>query len=129
MKRFLYGLVIIALAACNSSEDTKLRGVDWIVDYYTETGGSQVVTQTNYILNFTEAEYTYKMNVNTCFGTFSEKDGKEISFATAACTEACCDDDDALKILELIKSAETYELDNIELKLKGTAGEVLLFAN
>lgn len=88
-----------------------------------------MVTQTNYILNFTEAEFTYKMNVNTCFGTFSENSGSKISFSSPACTEACCDDDDAAKILELIKDVDSYELDNIELKLSGPSGEVLLFAN
>lgn len=128
MKWMLFCLTCVALASCSGEEDVPLRGGDWIVDYY-EVGGERFTTSTNYILSFTDGEYTFKMNTNTCFGTFSETESGTISLNSPTCTEACCDSDEALKALELIKSAETYELDNIELVLDGPDGVVLLFAN
>lgn len=128
MRWILFCLTCVALSACSSDDDATLRGVDWIVDYY-EVNGDRTTTNSNYILSLNENEFTFKLNANTCFGTFSNGDDGDISFSSPSCTQACCDDEQALKSMELIREANEYTLNNIELTLTGPNGKVLLFAN
>mgnify|MGYP000037970671 CR=1 FL=1 len=129
MRVSLILLFLAALASCGSQDDLELTGVDWVVDYYTENGEQTVSPDVNYILNMNTSDYSFRMDVNTCFGTFTTSNKSQITYSSAGCTEICCDTEIAEKALELISTAEEYKIEGIELTLSGPKGEILLFTN
>jgi len=64
------------------------------------------------------------LDVNGCSGLISKARNGEINFKPGACTEACCDSDGALCLLDALLVVDSYDLQGDQLILTGKSVEI-----
>ena len=120
MKIYLPLLLLLAMFSCKSTGGTMSQGDgNYAASLFAENGWSWN-TNPKYILRLeNEGNFNLKLDVNSCFGQFKLA-GSSISFPQGiACTEACCDGPEALKLTQAISKVSSYELLDNRLILKG----------
>jgi len=107
-------LFMIFITACNKP-NSEVTDFDWQVESIKVHADSAIRFAGNlqtYILAFdAQKNFSFKMDINNCGGTIEfKRGGNNISFSSAACTEACCDSDFAQKSLDLLLNVNKYEI-------------------
>ncbi len=79
-----------------------------------------------YILDFKDDKnVSIKLDVNACSSEYSANCDDCINISLFRCTEACCDSDYAIKLIEVISESTKYEIKSDILTLRNT-GEIKL---
>ena len=81
-----------------------------------------------YVLDFqSETQFTLNLDINAGGGKWEQPDEGKIHFFEMSFTEACCDSQFAIDMLEIFGTVEVYELDGQILTLGGD-GKIVLKA-
>ncbi|WNJ18226.1 META domain-containing protein [Pontibacter sp. G13] len=134
MKPFLHvalGCVMLTMgaSACQETQTPQdsLAGTTWVLYEFTPAGSPQAVLPTGqYTISFhADGSYEVSLDVNMCGGNFQES-GSSIEMESAACTEMCCDSEDALVWAGMLSDMVSFELTDDELTLSGQGSMVLI---
>jgi len=61
------------------------------------------IMRTNQLIVFGgSCDYTYHLEVNSCFGGFDLFDNDSVKFSNPTCTEKCCDSKSSQKIISVL---------------------------
>ncbi len=83
-------------------------------------------TNNTYILNFKDdKKVSIKLDVNTCVSEYTTSCDNCINISPIKCTEACCDSDFAIKLIEVIGESKKYDINSDILTLRNI-GEIKL---
>ena len=120
---------LFCLWSC-SNDFESLSGV-WVAESL--ESGSQACEEElldDYILDIdaTSESYGLQLDINGCSGLISKARNGEINFKPGACTEACCDSDGAICLLQVLSRVERYEFDGDRLILSTSSAEIIFRA-
>lgn len=126
----LYTLVIFCLALAISSCASEREGLsgDWVAeDLSAGSLGCSEDLEGDYVLNLDagSSSYSLELDINGCGGSIEEAREGEIEFKSPACTEACCDSEGALCLLEALLRVDAYELSSRNLILFGNDVQII----
>ena len=71
-------------------------------------------------LDIDSRSYTLQLDINSCGGSIGGVQNNKIEFNDPACTEACCDSEGALCLLDALLVVDSYELTASQLILRGS---------
>lgn len=116
-------LSVLFLASCSSSDLSELSG-DWVAEQL--SSGDLDCTEElddEYILDIDRVSRSYglQLDINSCGGSLSGGRGGNIEFKDPACTEACCDSEGALCLLDALLLVDEYDLQSDVLVLTGSS--------
>ena len=118
--KILFACFALLFASC-SSDLEELSG-DWLAEDLSagDLGCSEDLNG-DYILDIDRTSRTYglQLDVNGCGGNINGGRNNKIEFKSPACTEACCDSEGALCLLDALLVVETYEFSSNQLILRG----------
>jgi len=122
---FLFCLAL-AVSSCASERDG-LAG-EWVAEDLSagDLGCSEDLTG-DYVLSLDSDSRSYglELDVNGCGGSIEDaRDGK-IEFKGGACTEACCDSEGAICLLDALLLVDAYELSSSNLILFGNDVQII----
>lgn len=123
----LFSLCLIAGPSCSSSDLSELSG-DWVAEQL--SSGDLDCTEElddEYILDIDEASRSFgiELDINSCGGSLSGGRGGNIEFEDPACTEACCDSEGALCLLDALLVVDAYDLQSDVLILTGNSVRIV----
>ena len=131
----LTAVAAIALAACAAQEPAPaLAGRTWVLQSYGQQDDPQDViegTEVTATFDSGEGEVTGSAGCNSYFGSYELK-GSELSIGPLASTEMWCESpqgvmDQEMAYLAALGAAETAEVEDAELCILCSGGQVLLF--
>lgn len=104
-----------------------LASNDWeVVKIKRQDESDYTKAEKSYILKFTnEQTYTFKLDVNDCFGEYETMAYGIINIGQMGCTEVCCDSEFAQTLLDLFPKMTSYYGKGDELIFEGE-GEMIL---
>ena len=122
----LAGLALLA-AACRAP--AKLEGTAWVLR---ELDGSAPLDGAAVTLVFEEEQLRGSAGCNRFFGSY-EVDGKTLTIGALGSTKMACHDPEGVmnqeqRYLELLGTAERYEVRDGELRITTSGGATLVFA-
>jgi heat shock protein HslJ len=122
-------LSIFTLLGCSSDFD-ELAG-NWVAESLS-SGNLDCEEQLDgsYILDIEARSETFgiSLDINTCSGSIKGARRGNIEFKDPACTEACCDSEGALCLLDALLKVDSYNLQGDELILSGNSVEIVFKA-
>lgn len=123
MKQFLYLFLIsiVVLVACK-----KDKGIH--PDLYNTWEAKSFVSIDSRAYNKNEntkilltlyknGTYRLRLDINSCSGEYTVDSNNRIIFSYAACTEACCDSEFSLKLIEMLSKVSSYNIDGNSLQV------------
>lgn len=135
MKIKLYSMIVIlalavTLAACggSSSDEVNLEGTSWVLFAYRKTKPIETARPT---LTFQDGQVSGNASCNSYGGSY-EVNGDNISFGAMFMTEMYCMEPEGIMdqesvYLQMLGSAERFELSEGQLVIFMTDGETLTF--
>lgn len=121
MRLFLLLLTIgMSSLSCFSGNKSALIDHDWGIRRIKFQGSADWVTLPGiYRLSFSDNnQASILLDVNTCFGDVNIGN-RSIDLNLNGCTEACCDSEIALQMLQSLNQADQYTLKGDSLRLYG----------
>lgn len=120
MKTYIYPIVIFFLffaSSCNDNETAlSIEGIKGKWEAITfaslESVSYQKENNFNPIITFNE-DGTYRLNLdrNSCGGSFTFSDQKNIEITVPGCTEICCDSDFSQKFANMLSKVSTFTIN------------------
>jgi heat shock protein HslJ len=106
--------------SCFSGNKSALTDRDWGIRQIKFSGAADWVTLPGtYRLSFSDNnQASIRLDVNTCFGDV-EIGTRSIDLNLTACTEACCDSEIALQMLQSLYRVDQYTIKGDSLRLYG----------
>lgn len=121
--RFLLCILLTASAVLSCKKDNSDSSLlqRWQVDSLVEHSDSIARNAVNniYIEFKSDKSITLELEANTCGGSFSLSDSKNLSIEVQLCTEACCDSDFSTRFTQLLSEIKSYHFVNNQLNLSG----------
>ena len=119
MRWFIFSLIAITFFSCNKEEDSELLN-KWKVEGYVKDSFSlsQTASSDLYITFNKNKSVELSLEINRCGGNFS-LDEKTITISNFSCTEACCDSEFSMELLDLLSQINTYSISGNQLTLTG----------
>ena len=65
----------------------------------------------------TDGTFLIKLDVNNCFGDFTQNNNGGISLSSPLCTLVCCDSQFSQKFIQMLPQVKTSEIEGSKLKL------------
>jgi hypothetical protein len=114
---FLILMAAGLLSACQKDKTTFEEGL-WQVTLLEDSQGTLTQFDAPLYLEFVKRkQYVLRLDVNTCGGEY--KKGKGIVFGPGYCTEACCDSEAAIRLMEALSRVRNYSEKPGLILLKG----------
>lgn len=117
--KFYFIIVFITLISCQK-KDVNIYN-EWNLSSYVK-GPGEIVTNNGFYLKIKltkDKNFTAFLNTNECYGDFT-KGVKNFEITNLYCDTLCCDSNQSIEVLNLIKdSVETYSINRGVLKLEG----------
>ena len=123
----LSGLGLIVQSCTKQDANIDLTSSIWTVDKVIWSGQSTPVKADSlYLLEFAnDTQYTFALDVNTCFGEYTNTGNGNVIIKRMGCTEMCCDSEFAIKLSLLLPKMTKYYGKEEKLYLEGD-GEIIL---
>ncbi|NBC03879.1 MAG: hypothetical protein GVY20_09280 [Bacteroidetes bacterium] len=121
-------LFCVALAVSSCSSDLNGLAGEWVAeDLSAGNLGCSEDLEGDYVLSLDTDSRSYglELDVNGCGGTLENATDGKIEFKGPACTEACCDSEGALCLLDALLMVDAYELTSNNLILVGNDVRIL----
>ncbi|MEM6264140.1 MAG: META domain-containing protein [Bacteroidota bacterium] len=129
-------LVCLFLGGCKSSQKSTsmtepvpslINEAGWVWEG-SEGIGLEAGQSSPYVLTFeNEKDYSLKLDVNSCFGSYSMEGNTLTISDDMACTEACCDHEWAFKFTQGLAGSHKLNWEKGKLVLRKDSEKVLVF--
>lgn len=129
MKIFLHLLIFaffFSLVACNKEKEIVIDN-DWIASSIRFENGDFSSPDSQYHFTIENKNlFSLRLDVNLCRGTVYFRK-KSVVFKSIGCTEACCDSEFAIAIIDNLNKAKYWEVSNNQLVLTNDKGLKIVF--
>lgn len=118
---------IFALAACNKDKDI-LFSNEWIAASITQENGDFITPNSDYTLILeSKSQFSLRLDVNLCGGKVYFRRQK-VNFKDGIyCTEACCDSEFAIALVNNLDKTRNWSIVGNRLMLKNDKGLLIVF--
>ncbi len=129
MKILLHLLIFaffFSLVACNKEKEIVIDN-DWIASSIRFENGDFSTPDSQY--HFTienKNQFSLRLDVNLCRGTVYFRK-KSVVFKGIGCTEACCDSESAIALVDNLNKTKYWEASNNQLVLTNDKGLKIVF--
>ncbi|AXG71812.1 META domain protein [Kordia sp. SMS9] len=113
MKTTLLSIIVLALISCDASTK-EFVGSSWKVVELKNSGTTVKVTDAIILKVNSDTEFSLKLDVNNCFGTYSITGKSNIKLQGLACTEMCCDSEFSKAVVAALYKVSTIKLTKDE---------------
>lgn len=123
MKTTILSILVLTLISCDASTK-EFIGSSWKVTEL-KINGTVIKTTNDVILTVnSETNFSLKLDINNCFGTYTITGKSEIKLGTIGCTEMCCDSDFSKAVVNALYKVSKINLNKDRVTLSSDAVEI-----
>ncbi|QHI35834.1 hypothetical protein IMCC3317_11820 [Kordia antarctica] len=119
MKTTILSILVFTLISCDATTK-EFIGTSWKVTELTESGKTVGVTNAVILTIKSDTEFTLKLDVNNCFGTYTITGNNKIKLSNLGCTEMCCDSDFSMAVSNALYKVSKVNFTEDRATLSGT---------
>jgi hypothetical protein len=116
---FILSIAFFALSSCKKDNPALIGEWEVVAIRASENADWENAPETIEFIFEEKQKMSIGLSVNRCNTSFSSCTCGSMVINAPSCTEACCDSEFSLRILDFITEINAHEIDNDELILKG----------